>query len=45
MTPTQREILNEAIEILAKFPQDLRVWQEQTRIIRRVLAEIKPETP
>lgn len=43
MTILQEAILSEAIEILKRFTKDVEVWKAQTKIIRRVLREIKPQ--
>jgi hypothetical protein len=42
MTQIDLDILNEAIEILRKYPEDIPVWKEQSKIIKDVLKRIKP---
>ena len=41
MTKTQWEILEEAIELIKKFSEDISVIKEQGKIIRRILRELE----
>jgi len=44
MNILQAAILSEAVEILKRYPKNTDVWKEQTKIIRRVLREIEPQS-